>query len=135
MQGALLGTPQYMAPEQARGEHGSIDARTDVYGLGATMYEVFTGKRPFTAGSRAELRQLHEEVTPSKPSSYVTGLNAAVERVILRCLAKDPDRRYQDATTLDKALAACDCAAQWTVERAEDWWRQYADGTGPAFAR
>jgi serine/threonine-protein kinase len=49
---------------------------------------------------------------------------ADLQQVILRCLEKDPDRRYQKAVALDKALAACSCAGQWTAERAEDWWQQ-----------
>jgi serine/threonine-protein kinase len=57
---------------------------------------------------------------------------ADLQRVILRCLEKDPDRRYQDAASLDKALAACACAGQWTPERAEDWWRQHTESTMPA---
>ena len=57
---------------------------------------------------------------------------ADLQRVILRCLEKDPDCRYQDALTLDKALAACEVAGQWTLERAEDWWRQNTDSTVPA---
>jgi eukaryotic-like serine/threonine-protein kinase len=60
---------------------------------------------------------------------------ADLQEVILRCLEKEPDRRYQDAATLDKALAACECAGQWTLERAEDWWRQHGDSTNTAFSR
>src|SRR5262249_56051159 len=56
---------------------------------------------------------------------------AGLQRVILRCLEKDPDHRYQDALSLDKAFAACACAGRWTLECAEDWWRQHG-GTKPA---
>src|SRR5262245_25045715 len=80
---ARSGTPLYQAPEQLAGKE--VTARTDVYALGLVLYELFTGKRPFPGSER--------ETPPSKPSSHVTGLNPAVERVILRCLEPDPANR------------------------------------------
>ena len=59
---------------------------------------------------------------------------ADFQEVILRCLEKDPDRRFQDALTLDKALAACERGNPWTPERAEEWWRQHGDGAAPPSA-
>jgi serine/threonine-protein kinase len=57
---------------------------------------------------------------------------ADLQQVILRCLEKDPDHRYQDVGDLEKALAACACAGQWTPEQAEDWWRQHGNSPQPA---
>ncbi len=89
------GTPAYMAPEQLAGKEVSV--RSDLFALGLILYELFTGKKAFPAKTPAELRRLHEEGTPSRPSSHVSGLNAAVERVILRCLAKEPQDRPKSA--------------------------------------
>ena len=100
LQGALLGTPQYMAPEQARGEHDKIDARTDVYGLGATLYEALTGRPPFEGTSNLQTlyRMMHEEPVP--PRRHVPTLPADLESVVLKCLEKDPQRRYPSASAL-----------------------------------
>ncbi len=89
------GTPAYMAPEQLAGKEVSV--RSDLFALGLLLYELFTGKKAFPAKTPAELRRLHEEGTPSKPRSHVSGLNAAVERVILRCLEKEPKDRPKSA--------------------------------------
>src|SRR5439155_12931535 len=91
VQGQLLGTPQYMAPEQAKGEHKQIDARTDVYGLGATLYEALGGRPPFDGGSQLQIlyKMLNEDPQP------LHGVAQDVESIVLKCLEKDPDRRYQ----------------------------------------
>jgi Protein kinase domain len=80
---ARSGTPLYQAPEQLAGKE--VTVRTDVHALGLVLYELFTGKRAFAGSER--------DTPPSKPSSHVTGLNPAVERVILRCLEPDPANR------------------------------------------
>src|SRR3974390_2954212 len=85
------GTPAYMAPEQLAGKE--VTARSDIYALGLVLYEVFTGKRAFTAETLAELVRTRGESTPSRPSSVVKDLDPAVERVILRCLEPEPSRR------------------------------------------
>ena len=58
-------------------------------------------------------------------------LPADLQGIILRCLEKDPERRYQDAITLDKALAACESASHWTAETAEEWWQRHGSGAAP----
>src|SRR5207247_2002072 len=100
------GTPAYMAPEQLAGKE--VSAQSDLYALGLILYEVFTGKRPFPARSAAELRQLQEEGTPSKPSSHVSGLNGAVEQVILHCLEKEAPDRPRSAVAVAAALPGGD---------------------------
>ncbi len=104
LQGAMLGTPQYMAPEQAKGEHQSIDARTDVYGLGATLYEALAGRPPFEAPSQLQTlyKMLNEE--PAPPRRHQPSLPAEVESIVLKCLEKDPRRRYQSARALAEDL-------------------------------
>jgi serine/threonine-protein kinase len=89
------GTPAYMAPEQLAGKEVSV--RSDLFALGLLLYELFTGKKAFPAKTPAELRRLYEEGIPSKPSNHVSGLNAAVERVILHCLEKEPKDRPKSA--------------------------------------
>src|SRR5213592_2695305 len=89
------GTPQYMAPEQLRGEPASI--KTDIYALGLVLFEIFTGKRAYDAKTLHELRQLHESGSLTPPSSVVRDLEPAIERVILRCLERDPALRLASA--------------------------------------
>jgi hypothetical protein len=103
---AQLGTPAYMAPEQIAGKEASV--RSDIYALGLVLYEVFTGKKAFQAATRAELLKLQESSSPSSLSSHVTGLDPAVERVILRCLEREPSRRPPSAIAVAAALPGGD---------------------------
>jgi serine/threonine-protein kinase len=89
------GTPAYQAPEQLRGE--AVSVRSDLFALGLVLYEVFTGKRAFSATTREELARAYEQYAPSKPSSQVAGLNPATERTVLRCLERDPKDRPRSA--------------------------------------
>ena len=103
---AGAGTPQYMAPEQLLGKPASI--RTDIYALGLILFEIFTGRRAYEAKSIADLRTLHDTGTLTTPSSIVKDLDPAIERVILRCLAKDPDQRPPSALTVAASLPGGD---------------------------
>jgi hypothetical protein len=102
--GALVGTPSYMAPEQARGDVRSIDRRSDVYSLGATLYELLTGVVPFTdataVGTLAKV--LHEEPLP--PRTHVPRLPGDLQTVVLKCLSKEPEHRYASARALAEDL-------------------------------
>jgi len=100
------GTPAYMAPEQLAGQ--GVDVRSDVYALGLTLYEVFTGRRAFAADTPAELDRLQRETTPTNPSEIVPDLHPAVERVIARCLEKDPSARPPGAIAVAAALPGGD---------------------------
>jgi serine/threonine-protein kinase len=100
------GTPAYQAPEQSAGKE--VTTRSDLYALGLVLYEMFTGKRAFHAGNRVEMARLHAEATPATPSDLVSGLNPAVEGVILRCLEKDPRRRPASAAAVAAALPGGD---------------------------
>jgi protein kinase-like protein len=96
------GTPQYMAPEQLTGEPATI--KTDLYALGLILFEVFTGRRAYDAKTLRDLMQLHESGTVPTPSSLVRDLDPAVERVVLRCLERDPARRPASALAVAAAL-------------------------------
>jgi len=100
------GTPAYMAPEQLAGKDPSV--QSDIYALGLVLYEVFTGKRAFDAATPAELRRQHELSSPTKPSVLVKDIDPIVERVILRCLEKDPGRRPASALLVAAALPGGD---------------------------
>jgi serine/threonine-protein kinase len=102
----LIGTPQYMAPEQLEGSAASV--RSDIYALGLILFEVFTGRRAIDSRSLQDLRDFHKSGTVSSPTSIVRDLDPAVERVILRCLSKDPERRPPSALAVAAALPGAD---------------------------
>jgi PAS domain S-box-containing protein len=100
MQGDALGTPAYMAPEQAAGRLDLIDARTDVYGLGAMLYQLLTGRSPFGAESVEEvLRQVKSE-EPTRPRELWAEVPVTLEAACLRALAKEPAARFSSASQL-----------------------------------
>lgn len=102
----FAGTPAYMAPELFAGRDASI--QSDVYALGLVLYEVFTGKRAFEAITVAELRRAHENTPPTNPSLLVKDIDPIAERVILRCLEKDPAKRPATALQVAAALPGGD---------------------------
>jgi serine/threonine-protein kinase len=98
----VLGTPHYISPEQARGQ--PLDGRTDIYGLGVTMYRAATGDLPFRANDWYELARLHVEEPPVPPRTKKPELSKPLERIILTCLAKDREERYLSAAALANEL-------------------------------
>jgi protein kinase-like protein len=100
------GTPAYMAPEQLLG-HG-VTARSDIFALGLVMYELFTGRRAFSASTIGELVSQHETRSMTPPSAIVSAMDPGVERAILRCLEADPDRRPASALAVSAALPGGD---------------------------
>jgi serine/threonine-protein kinase len=105
--GGIAGTPAYMAPEQARGEPW-LTAATDVYGLGAILYEILTGRPPFVGENAiAVLQQVAEGKSPPRPSTLVPGIDENLEVVCLKCLAREPADRYTSAEALAEDLERC----------------------------
>ncbi|HEX8744348.1 MAG TPA: protein kinase [Thermoleophilaceae bacterium] len=102
--GAIVGTVSYMAPEQALGKEP--DACSDLYSLGALLYELLTGRPPFVGDSAVSVISQHTSAEPVAPSWHNPEVPAEVEQVVLKLLEKDPDDRYADATELREALRA-----------------------------
>jgi serine/threonine-protein kinase len=100
------GTPAYMAPEQLAGKEVSV--RSDIYALGLVLYELYTGKAAFKADTIADLRRMQTETTPAGVTSIVQECDPAVERVILRCLDRDPAMRPGSALAVAAALPGGD---------------------------
>jgi serine/threonine-protein kinase len=121
--GSFSGTPLYMSPEQALA-YEDVDGRADIYALGAVAYYLLIGKPPFSGMNVIQLLAAHAggEVTP--PTTVNAKVPADLERVVLRCLEKKAEDRFPDASTLGKALDACQCATDWTVEAAATWWSE-----------
>ncbi|MDT5338677.1 MAG: eukaryotic-like serine/threonine-protein kinase [Mycobacterium sp.] len=95
---AVIGTAQYLSPEQANGD--TVDARSDVYSLGCVLYELLTGKPPFVGESPVAVAYQHVRKDPAPPSSRQAGLSPALDAVVLKALAKNPDNRYQSAAEM-----------------------------------
>ena len=98
--GTTIGTPSFMAPEQVHGGRGSCDRRTDVYGLGATLYRALTGRPPFEADSSFATMMLVTSSEPTPPSIIAPAITRDLETIILKCLEKEPARRYQTTAAL-----------------------------------
>jgi serine/threonine protein kinase len=99
--GQILGTPKYMAPEQTEGRMSQIDARTDVYALGLLFYKMLTGEFPYSMdGSIRQILAAIQDAPPVKPSTYVPQIDRDVEVIVLKTLEKDVDHRYQSVAEL-----------------------------------
>jgi serine/threonine protein kinase len=102
--GMIMGTPAYMSPEQCRGA-GSVDHRTDIYALGCVMFAMLVGHPPFVAPTAGDLIASHLREEPAVPSSLRADIPPALDELVLRCLSKTPDARYQSMTELVRACA------------------------------
>jgi serine/threonine protein kinase len=100
---AVMGTPMYMSPEQCRGA-GQVDQRSDIYSLGCVLFALVVGRPPFDAEGVGEIIAMHLREPAPAPSSRRAGIPAALDQIILRCLAKDPAARFQNAGELAMAL-------------------------------
>jgi serine/threonine-protein kinase len=100
--GSIVGTAQYLSPEQARG--GEVDPRSDLYSLGVVLYELLTGKTPFEGETPVEIAMKHLSTTPKPPSKLRPDVPPELDMVVLRALAKNPDDRYQSADEMEADL-------------------------------
>ena len=139
----VVGTPHYFSPEQARGL--ALDGRGDIYSLGVTLFRAGTGVLPFQGEDWYEIARQHVEDLPPKPRSFNPALSRGVERVILKCLEKDPAARYPTGDALHAELIqllgrastpdteatvmiptpVAGVTVQSGVEMASDWWRRW----------
>lgn len=102
--GQILGTPAFMAPEQARGAQREIDGRTDVYGLGATLYHLLTGRPPFQGENMWEIVSHVVQRDPEPPQRINAKIDRDLDVIVTKCLEKDRDRRYESGEALAKDL-------------------------------
>jgi tRNA A-37 threonylcarbamoyl transferase component Bud32 len=100
---AVMGTPPYMSPEQCRGA-GQVDQRSDVYALGCVLFTLLVGRPPFNAEGMGDIIAMHLREPPPAPSSLRPGIPLKVDRLVLRCLAKDPAQRFDHGAELATAL-------------------------------
>jgi tetratricopeptide (TPR) repeat protein len=125
MHGQLLGTPAYMAPEQAEGWQHETDERTDVYGLGAILYEVLTGQPPFHAKTTHEMLRKVRKEAPLPPRQVNPSVSPALEAVCLKALSKPPVDRYTSATELAREVQRY-LADEPVLAYSEPWTRRAA---------
>ncbi|HEY0195296.1 MAG TPA: serine/threonine-protein kinase [Kofleriaceae bacterium] len=118
--GAVMGTPTYMSPEQCRGS-GDVDFRADLYSIGCMFYELVTGRPPFTSTGAGELIGSHLFVEPEPPSRFIAGLSAETEALIMRLLAKLPERRVQSAKELAQLLSLTAQRQGWNIAGDISW--------------
>ncbi len=122
---AIHGTPAFIAPEQAMGAT-VLDGRADIYATGCVAYWLLTGQLVFTAETSMGLLMHHAKTPPTPPSARSEiKIPEALDRLVLSCLAKDPNERPQTAKELSRRLAEVDGADAWDEERAREWWERH----------
>jgi serine/threonine-protein kinase len=130
--GSIVGTAQYLSPEQARG--APVDPRSDIYSLGVVLYEMLTGKVPFSGDTPVEIAMKHLSQVPEPPSKLREGIPHDLDAVVMRALAKDPEQRYGTAEEMDADLARV--ARGVAVSReTEDAMTQVLSGAGISTAQ
>jgi len=123
MEGVIMGTPAYMAPEMALGD--SVDGRADLYALGCVAYYLLTGEQVFTGDTVLKVITQHLQAVPVPPSERTElPIPATLEHLVLACLAKKPEERPPNARQLAQSLAAID-GMTWGEEEANRWWSQH----------
>jgi serine/threonine protein kinase len=132
---AITGTPHYMAPETITAPE-TVDARTDIYAVGAVGYWLLTGTHVFRGNTVMEVLAHHLHSEPEKPSARLgDAVEPDLEKVLLACLAKQPSERPVSAQALRAQLLACDAAQRWTDRRAAAWWTSHRHQLRSAEAR
>jgi serine/threonine-protein kinase len=121
MEGTITGSPLFMSPEQASGDD-AVDGRSDIYSLGAVLYYMLTGQPPFMSDNPLKVMIAHasQEVVP--PRQLNPELPAELEEIVLRCLEKDPEHRFQDVSALRRAMNELALSDAWSSELAAEWW-------------
>ena len=120
----IRGTPLYLSPEAIRNAP-NLDARSDLYAVGAVGYFLMTGRPVFQADSVVEILSHHLNTRPEPPQQTQWTPHAGLEQLILQCLEKDPADRPSDARTLQRALVGCPCDPPWGTDDAVAWWAAY----------
>ena len=120
--GTIAGTPTFMSPEQAAGTT-EVDGRSDIYSVGAVAYFLLTGRPPFVHSTSVETMAAHLSEPVMSICQLRAGIPADLDRVVLRCLEKDPQQRLSNVVELEQALADCQCSDSWSQERATQWWQ------------
>jgi serine/threonine-protein kinase len=130
--GVIAGTPAFMSPEAVLGGR-TLDARVDLYGIGCVAYWLLTGERLFTGKTPMEVVLHHVKTPPVPPSERVSWpIPESLEKLVLACLAKDPEGRPPSAEWLGDHLAECRTEQRWTPQRAREWWeRSVFAGSAP----
>ncbi|MCA9087858.1 MAG: serine/threonine protein kinase [Planctomycetaceae bacterium] len=124
MNGVITGSPLYMSPEQAQGDQ--VDSRSDIYALGIVGYYLLTGHVPFDGEQPMKVLLAHLNSPVPPLNTWGAVVPADLERVILKCLEKSPDDRYQTVGELQSALNRCETANLWTREKARLWWSYHS---------
>ena len=122
--GSITGSPLYMSPEQATGGE-AVDSRSDIYSLGAVMYFMATGRPPFVYQQPIKVMVAHASELPQPPRELNPELSLELEEVILRCLEKQPEDRFQDVVALRESLEQIPLPQPWTAGQAASWWNDY----------
>ena len=121
--GLIFGTPGYMSPEQAAGRF-DLDARSDIYSLGALAYYLLTGRPPFVRPTIVQTVTAHLTDPVTRPSEFRRDIPSDLERIVISCLEKELGRRPATAAELDRQLDACSCAGEWSASAAIAWWSE-----------
>jgi len=131
-QEGMAGTPLYMSPESIQ-TPDLVDARSDLYAVGAVGYFLLTGAPIFQASSLAELCQLHVDAVPLAPSVRAgKSITSELEHAIMSCLEKNRSKRPQTARDLSNLLHRLAASDAWTIYDADAWWSRYERGSNPS---
>lgn len=120
-EGTITGSPLFMSPEQATGGY-AVDERSDIYSLGAVMYLMTTGRPPFNYEQPLKVLIAHASETPVAPRELNATVPVELDEIIMRCLEKQPEDRFQDVATLEEQLERVPLAESWSSKQASKWW-------------